>query len=327
MKTLRTSFLLVLSIITAVISFIYYAKAPSVSQQKFKSQDIVTFSVAAPHVTPTSGRLKIVTYNIGYGSGDKNNKNVELTRDDMMVHLAHMVTDLKILNPDIIFLQEVDFNSTRSFGINQLAYLAKNLGLAHAAYAVTWNKKYVPWPYWPPSVHFGRMLSGQAVLSAFPIVSQFVRVLPRPPHPFWYDWFYLERVAQKVKVKIVDQKVTVWNLHLEAFHKATRYSQATLVTSLVNQDKEKGAIIVAGDFNDPQRRVKSKNAFNRLTKKTRFVADREINSAFTWPSWAPEKKLDHVLLSPGLKFIQAGTLQSNASDHLPVWAEIEFFQK
>lgn len=323
-KILRISFLLFLSLITAVISFVYYAKAPAISEQKFKSQDIVTFSVAAPHFVSELGHLQVVTYNIGYGSGIKNNQSVAFSREEIVANLERMVTDLKILNPDVVFLQEVDFNSARSFGINQLEYLAQNLGLAHAAYAVTWNKKYIPWPYWPISVHFGRMVSGQAILSAFPIVSQSVYVLERPPHPFWYNWFYLERLAQKVKVKIADQNITLWNLHLEAFHKPTRFSQAAIVANLINQDKAKGAVIVGGDFNDPQRRVKSKNAFYHLTKKTGFAADREFNSAFTWPSWAPKKKLDHILLSPELKLIQAGTLQSKASDHLPVWAELEF---
>lgn len=327
MKILRYSFLLVLALITAVVSLTYYAKGPAVSRQKFPSQGLVIFSVTTPHVASPSGHLKIVTYNIGYGSGEKNNKNVALTREDVTANLERMVTDLKILNPDIIFLQEVDFNSARSFGINQLGYLAKRLGLPHSAYAVTWNKKYVPWPYWPPNTHFGRVVSGQAVLSAFPITAQSSHVLPRPPHPFWYDWFYLERVAQKVRVKVGNQNVTLWNLHLEAFHKATRHSQATIVAHLINQDKENGIAIVAGDFNDPQRRVNSKNAFNHLIKKTGFAADRELNSAFTSPSWAPEKKIDHILLSPEFHFVQAGTLQSTASDHLPVWAEIEFFQK
>ena len=58
--------------------------------------------------------------------------------------------------------------------------IALYCGFLEGAYAVNWDKRYVPFPYWPPVVHFGEMLSGQGVLSKFPILMNKKIVLQKP---------------------------------------------------------------------------------------------------------------------------------------------------
>src|SRR5690606_20559225 len=145
--------------------------------------------------------------------------------------------ELLRMRPDLIFLQEVDFRSARSFDIDQLRLLCEKLGMPYAAYTLTWNKKYVAWPYWPFSLHFGRLVSGQAVLSRFPIKQQVLVQFEKPAeNPFWYNWFYLDRVVQRMKVEIGTQSVSVYNIHLEAFTIQTRKEQLQKLSDQIRQD-------------------------------------------------------------------------------------------
>ena len=38
----------------------------------------------------------------------------------------------------------------------------------------------------------------------------------------------------------------------------------------------------------------------------------------TWPSWAPQRRIDHMFLPPEVQVVSARVPQANASDHLPL---------
>ena len=88
-------------------------------------------------------------------------------------------------------------------------------------------------PYWPPSAHFGRILSGQAVLSRYPIAKNDRIVLEKvASNPFYYNAVYLDRLAQVTEVQVGGQSVILINLHLEAFDNPTRLEQTKVVKDL-----------------------------------------------------------------------------------------------
>jgi endonuclease/exonuclease/phosphatase family metal-dependent hydrolase len=43
----------------------------------------------------------------------------------------------------------------------------------------------------------------------------------------------------------------------------------------------------------------------------------------TFPSWRPNRKLDHILVSPSLRLAKAEVLNYAHSDHLPISVELE----
>ena len=43
----------------------------------------------------------------------------------------------------------------------------------------------------------------------------------------------------------------------------------------------------------------------------------------TFPSWRPNRKLDHILASPSLRLAKAEVLNYAHSDHLPIFVELE----
>src|SRR5205807_39535 len=94
-----------------------------------------------------------------------------------LARIAEVVAELA---PDVLLLQEVDRGSDRSCGVDQAALIARKAGLLHLARAPSWDVDYLPFPYWPPSRHYGRLLSGGAILSRHPIADCRVEILDKP---------------------------------------------------------------------------------------------------------------------------------------------------
>lgn len=296
----------------------------------FPPEGIVTFG-ATPAPMPKRD-IVVATYNVGYGSGVKNNKDAA-TREETQKNLAEIVAALRRLNPDLIALQEVDFNSRRSFGIDQFRYLAEQLGMPYGAYVVTWNQRYIPYPYWPPRLHFGRVLSGQAILSRFPIRSHETKTLPKPEaNPFWYNWFYLNRVLEKAVVDLGGEEAAFWNVHLEAFQGATRLQQAETLGAWVAADS-RPLKWAAGDFNSVSVYRPGLNAeevaaledkgeaLQAFAQLTGMSLDPPDPAKLSFSSTDPVKKLDHIFHTPSLELLESGVDSAvQGSDHLPVWA-------
>jgi hypothetical protein len=77
------------------------------------------------------------------------------------------------------------------------------LEVANGAIAINWDKRYVPFPYWPITQQFGRTLSGQSILSRFPIQNHERHVLDRVAGNNWiYNAFYLDRLAQVAEIVV-----------------------------------------------------------------------------------------------------------------------------
>lgn len=321
-----------LLLVAAFLIFLAYAIQPAVQESQFPSHQIVKFGEPAPtHADPSS--LTVVSYNIGYASGNKNNQGNVLSRKEVEENLSKMAEALRPLQPDLVFLQEVDFFARRTFEINQLERLAKDLGLGYGAYVVTWNKKYIAWPYWPFKRHFGKVVSGQAILSRYPLSDEIIEVFPRPEeNPFWYNWFYLDRMIQFVVVELRNRPVQIINIHLEAFSEKNKGRQIVRLGHFI-QRLPAGPKIVAGDFNliwsgtgdleeDPAVHHTLLEQFIRETGLQLAGAERP---QLSFPSWNPHKQIDLIFYSPEFRLEEKNTLEKvPASDHLPVWAQLKF---
>jgi endonuclease/exonuclease/phosphatase family metal-dependent hydrolase len=158
--------------------------------------------------TPSDSTLTLVSYNIGYLSGLANaaletDEEVSVSRESFDANQVKAIASLQAVNPDIVALQEVDLDARRSYQVNQVEALAQGLEMANGAIAINWDKRYVPFPYWPITQQFGRTLSGQSILSRFPIQNHERHVLDRVAGNNWiYNAFYLDRLAQVAEVVV-----------------------------------------------------------------------------------------------------------------------------
>ena len=312
--------------------FLIYATRPALAPSRFPSQAILHFSQFDWQDSQHSSSLRVMTYNIGYASGLKNNQGAILTRDEVEKNLEEIAVTLQKQNPDLVFLQEVDFHSARSFDIDQLKFLTEKLRMPYAAYAVTWNKNYVAWPYWPFSRHFGHIVSGQALLSRFPIREQTLLAFEKPPkNAFWYNWFYLDRIVQVLQLEVGSQLVSACNVHLEAFDSATRIAQ--LEKLALNLKTSRGSWqIVAGDFNLDANAYQDSTSPRAAERK--LLEDFATENGLSWvgkeqdyqtvPSWKPQEWLDHIFYSKFELKQSAVVSETTASDHFPLQAELDW---
>ena len=324
----------------AIALFYFWGSSSSYSQQKYadtlsytKGDGLNYGAIFVPGETIHS----IISYNLGYLSGLTNNTTTKLDRAAFEANQQQVIAALKALAPDIVALQEVDFGSKRSYGVDQAKAIAQGLELDFGAIAISWDKNYVPFPYWPPAAHFGKMLSGQSIISRHPIQENSRIVLEKvADNPFYYNAFYLDRLAQVAQIQFGGQPLIVINVHLEAFDEPTRVSQTQFVRSLAEDYAKTYPVILVGDFNSAHNRGTFVDASGIDHGETQFsikemLASKKLVSAvpqadwtgenLTFPSNQPEYKLDYIFYTPDtIEMVETQVVNAagEASDHLPI---------
>ena len=308
--------------IIAFVIFFFWASSSTLNENEY-SKLVEVDQFESPK---TDSIYSIVTYNIGYLSGMTNNKAIDKSKKLFDDNLKKVQFETKKVNPDIIALQEIDFDASRSYNINQESEIA-NLGYNYRATSVNWDKKYLPFPYWPISLQFGKVVSGQSIISKYPLKGQERVVLQRVAEtPYYRDAFYLERLAQVVKVVLGKQEVIVINVHLEAFEKETRARQFNKVLAIFNSYKKDYPTILLGDFNS---RAKDSDAIIHKI----FAMEDVGNAAFnlnllenTFDTKAPFERIDYIFYTKkSIEYVSGSVLNDfgQASDHLPVFMEFK----
>ena len=225
-------------------------------------------------------RLRVMTYNIHGGRGMDGRIDLE--------RLADVVAPFR---PDIVAVQEVDVNRTRSGVVDQAEVLAQLLGLDLR---------------FGCAIERGSERYGIATLSRLPFLDARLVSLPwRPSHPRSEP-----RCALVTRHRWNGTALDMVNTHL-SIHFGERPGQvAALLDGLTSED-----MVLAGDFNC----TPWSPAYRALTRGLRAAA-----SPRSWPSALPLFPLDHILYRGPLRVVRSGIWPSPlrwcASDHLPVIA-------
>src|SRR5690606_1556391 len=82
---------------------------------------------------------------------------------EVETNLQRIADVINAVDPDVLFLEEVDVNSKRSAFVDQVQWLLDHTQLNHGAYASQWRADFVP------SDGLGAMDSGNAILSRWPL--------------------------------------------------------------------------------------------------------------------------------------------------------------
>ncbi len=284
-------------------------------------------------------QLKVLTWNIHYGVGPEDDQHDRRQPDEVLDTLGRIASAIQQMNPDIVLLQEVDFEADRSGGVDQLEWLQRATKMPYSASIVTWNPRYVPFPYQDPKNWIGQVTSGQAVLSRFPLQHNRRFVLPQPvKNPFWYNWFYLHRSVQQLDVQISARRwIKVYNLHLEAFDGTNRAKQSRIVVQQVRNSMKPGQeMILGGDLNALPPEASAHHGFSdepdldyRFDDTIAYLR-RELNlqeagagvdhSQLTFPAKRPNRRLDYLYASNSWIVVGGGAVSQSdpPSDHLPV---------
>lgn len=317
-QVIKYLFKFLIVLIVVLVGFFFWASSSTLDESEYsKLTEINGFELPK-----NDSIFSVMTYNIGYLSGMTNNRAIAKPRELFDENLKKVVSETKKLNPDIIAFQEIDYNASRSYKVNQEKEIA-NLGYGFGATAINWDERYVPFPYWPIPMHFGQVVSGQSILSKYPLKNHQRIVLERVANaPFYRDAFYLERLAQVAMVNLGGTDVVLINIHLEAFDRETRVNQFKEVLSIFNKYKEKYPTILLGDFNSAAR---NKNSIVQQL----FAMDDLGNAAFTkenpentFDTESPFERIDYIFYTKNsIEYLSGKVVNSfeQASDHLPVY--------
>lgn len=207
---------------------------------------------------------------------------------------------IKAAEPDIVLIQEIDRNTKRSNGVDQVVELAKLSGFVHFYFSK--GQDYQGGEY------------GDVIFSKFPLRNTATYDLPRVEIPGTYVGFC---VLGRATVTVSGKVITLANTHL-----ATTQENRDLQLPFINaklQDS-KYPVILGGDFN-----ATPYNSTISTLDSYGFVRSGKGLNQFTIPSINPNRELDYVCFRPAEKFevikhqVITGT---NASDHLPVLSTI-----
>lgn len=190
--------------------------------------------------------VRVVTFNIRHGKGT-----------DGKIDLERVARALKALQPDVVALQEVDRNTKRSGGVDQLRRLAELTG---------WH------PAFGPAMPYDGGHYGNAILSRFPLADPVVH--PLPVH-----------AGQEPRAALV--VAVTPPAPLPAFHLVSTHFSHDRADARLDQAKHlaaklaalEGPVVVGADF----------NARPASAPMARFWKDGWIDQV------APETEIDYVL--------------------------------
>ena len=149
--------------------------------------------------------------------------------------------------PDIVFLQEVDVNSKRSYGINQASYFSETWK-GSSAFAHNFKVPFVPVPF----PHFiGKVESGLLILNSYGSTSERISLPSAFPWPERIAQLKRCLLVQRLPVQESSAELVLVNFHLEAYDSGDgRRAQTKALAEFLKAEFAKGNYCVAGgDFN------------------------------------------------------------------------------
>ncbi|MDR2564925.1 MAG: hypothetical protein LBC97_02475 [Bifidobacteriaceae bacterium] len=243
---------LVLVLVLVVVGFFAVA---TITEYRPKATEPVAITGEATLPAPSPGdELTLLSFNIGYGGLGKGQDFFmdggamvrPADRSVVESNLDGILAQLKALPADVYFLQEVDLDSHRSYGVDEVARVEDALGGA-GAYAPNFKSMFTPYP-WPP---IGKVDSGLVTVTGLAAKDAVREALPVP-----FKWpvrlFNLKRCLLVERVAVEGGKdLVLVNLHLEAYEDGSgRAEQMSELVKLVQGEYAKGNYVIAGgDFN------------------------------------------------------------------------------
>ncbi len=209
-----------------------------------------------------------------------------------------MAKTIKKYGADIVGLNEM-YGESKSAGFrNQAEILSELTGLRHNRFAKAIELD-AGVPY------------GNALLSRYEITESETIIVP-DPEPKTGTGYYETRCVLKAKLS---NSITVIVAH---FGLNKDEQQNAVKTIIENLEDEK--CILMGDFNV----LPDNEVLNPIRERMKDAADLFEETLYSFPSDAPNIKIDYIFVTPDIELVSADIPAVVASDHRPHIAEIEF---
>ena len=249
-KTIGIILAVLLVLVVGLLGFL------SLTEYSPEANETVSSEGHAAKTLTEGDTITLMSWNIGYGAlGETSDFFMDggsmvraESKEAVRTNFDAILNEIRSVKPDIVLLQETDRNSSRSFKIDEYAYLKDGLSDFQSAFANNYKVSYVPYPV-PP---LGTVDSGIATFSGFAINSSERVQLPVP-----FSWpvrtINLKRclLLSRIHVEGTDRELVIVNLHLEAYDDGEgKLAQTKMLADLLIREAKAGNYVIAGgDFN------------------------------------------------------------------------------
>lgn len=234
--------------------------------------------------------FKLMSYNIHFGTDSSGAPN-----------LPRIMETIAEAGPDIVFLQEVDKHWSRRSGfVDQTKLLSETLGLS-----VVYGANLDLDPLVPGEP---RRQYGTAILSKHPITES----RNYPLSSFGDEQRGL--LEAEIELGAGGPRIRAYNIHM-GLTARQRIAQADDAVRIIG--RKSGPVVLAGDFNaEPDSLELRQLREAGFTDSLAGLAEEP-----TFPSTAPESRIDYIWTRGNLSVVSAAVLPSLASDHRPIVGE------
>ena len=253
-KFFKILLILVLALVLALGGLIGWLSATEYKPASIEA--LKPLSDTAEEKLPQGAELELLSWNIGYAGLGKGSDFVmdggehmrAADRETVQRYLAGISETVRGGDYDLVLLQEVDVNSSRTYSIDETGTLASG----DAAFALNYSCGYVPNPNTYFIDPFGKIHSGLLSCSSYAVENSERRSLPCP-----FSWplriVNLKRclLVSYLPVEGSDARLVLVNLHLEAYDDGEgKLAQTKQLMDFLEAEYRKGNYVIAGgDFN------------------------------------------------------------------------------
>ena len=250
---------------------------------------------------PENQTYKIVTYNIGFGAYtpdysffmDGGKSSWAKSEEALKENLINISKLLESYDPDFVLLQEVDEDGTRSYHVNEVAYMC-GIDLFQHVYARNFDSPFLFWPLLEPH---GANKSGILTLSSAYISSALRRSLPVADSLSKivdYDRCYsicrlpvgelsgiITESGSGFTSATSSKELVIYNVHLSAYSTdKVRQAQLDMLFEDMNSEYKNGNyVICGGDFNHD---LRSNNESGTVPGWAQAFPKEELPNGFTF---------------------------------------------
>jgi len=256
LKIFLISLISIIGTIVAVIGgYFIYAFAAYKRLEDNLNLDIVTKGNTNSTIL-TNTVYSAMTYNIGFGAYeadysffmDGGKYSWAKSEESLKENIKDMVKDINLIHPDILLIQEIDVDGTRTYHFNEVENFENNLNYGNYVFSQNFDSIYLFYPITQPH---GSNKSGILTCSSLKFQSSLRRSLPIATS--FKKYFDLDRCYSITRIAVSNGKeLVVYNVHLSAYgtDASIRENQLKMLTTDIQNDIDKGNyILCGGDFN------------------------------------------------------------------------------
>lgn len=251
-RLLRVIVRIIIVLLLIVIGYVAY-----VFLSYKRIPDNQSLDVMRGKTTPiqTNTEYKIVSYNTGFGAYepdysffmDGGTQSWAWSKERLEKNMQAMKEYLDGLDPDLMILQEVDIDSTRSYHVDEREILSQAMKDSSSVFAINYDSAFLFYPFTQPH---GKSKSGLLTMCNFDIDSAVRRQLP--VEDSYMKIVDLDRCYSKSYLPVNGKQLVLYNVHLSAYSSNGNISDEQLGLLLEDMTKEYEAgnyIIGGGDMN------------------------------------------------------------------------------